>query len=103
MSNIVFNFVKIYNMITLKDIQDVVVRLPFDIILNGIIFIEVDKLNYQKLKDELVIANIVFSYDNKKDFGVAMKFNFNGCDILITAASDKISDEYYVAFKTKVG
>jgi hypothetical protein len=92
----------------LSSIQDVLVRLPIDKVEGSIVFIELDSINYETVRNELdsmIVAGMPILQESKvEDIGKCIRLNYIGYIVLITNNKDEKESlsNFYIAFKTKI-
>jgi hypothetical protein len=94
--------------VKLKNIEEIVLNLPTEKVIGRVVYIELDTINYEALKDNIDktidFGMPVLNESKVEDIGKCMHLNFMGHQILITCnkqAKEEL-DYFYIAFKTKI-
>lgn len=92
----------------LKSLEGILGVLPRGVIESGVVFIELDSMNYESLKvdiDSTIQFGSPILYEGKvEDIGRCLHLSYMGYRVLVTCnkqVKDRLED-YYVAFKTKI-
>jgi dihydroneopterin aldolase len=90
----------------LASIDRCVNQIPKDLVENKILYLELDKKNYELVQEEIEVvtgSDVKLIEQKVDDIGKSIVLNYNDYKIVIIVNKDKEGlDTFYVAFKTKI-